>query len=550
MKTLEKRSLRTVCSEVFILLLTAFVYSLAFPGFVFKNGIGLIAIVALIPVFMVIRNTSWKLIAPYGFFFGFMFYLFFNYWLTTFHPLAILIVPIIKGGEMFILFPALKAADTFFKKKGYILQAVIWVAYAYLSESWFAGYPYGTICYAFYSYMPLIQIVDVTGIWGLIFLMVLPQAFLGNYLSDRVFSGISGFSAYLKKNIVEIAIYAILVVISVIYGFIKLSYWTDREPDRYWKVAAVQHNHDSWKGGVDTYRKNFNNLRRYTLEAIKENPDIVIWSETAFVPSIDWNSMYSYEDNQEMRKLVFEFIDFAEGLSVPLLTGNADGEPIDFEQGPLLEDGSLNRKDYNAVVLFENGGIKDKYRKQHLVPFTEHFPYEKQLPWLYNILLANDYNWWEYGTEELVFESDGVKFSTPICFEDVFGYLPAGFVKNGADVIVNMTNDNWSKSEAAERQHAYIAVFRSIETRKSTIRGTNSGISCLITPDGRMHDEMKPFAMGYHVYDVPVYTHDTYDNTFYVEHVDIFAYAAISVSAVFLILGAVLKALSFFRRER
>ena len=200
MKTLKKRSLRTVCSEVFVLLITSFIFSLAFPGFVFPEGLGFISLFVLIPVFAVIRNTSWALIAPYGFFYGFMCFIFFNYWLSTFHPLAILIVPIIKGGEMLFLFPALKAADTFFRKRSYVLQAIIWVAYAYLSEGWFAGYPYGTICYALYSYLPMIQIAEITGIWGIIFLQVLPQAYLGNYLIDRIKGESEPFKVYLKSN--------------------------------------------------------------------------------------------------------------------------------------------------------------------------------------------------------------------------------------------------------------------------------------------------------------------------------------------------------------
>ena len=502
----------------------------------------------LIPVFAVIRNTRFALVAPYGFFFGFMYYIFFNYWLSTFHPLAILIVPIIQGGEMFFLFLALKAADIFFKKRAYVLQAVIWVAYAYLSESWFAGYPYGTICYALVQYRPLIQIADITGIWGIIFLQVLPQAYLGAFLHDKIKDRSASFRLYLKSNVVVLAIYAALVLASLIYGFVKINEWEDAEPDRIWKVAAVQHNHDSWEGGLQTYTRNFNNLRRYTLEAVTEDPDIVIWSETAFVPSIDWNMRFDYEGNHGMRELVKEFIKFAEELGTPLLTGNSDGEVVDENAGPLLEDGSQNRKDYNSVVLFQDGGIAGKYRKQHLVPFTEHFPYEKQLPWLYNLLLANDYNWWEKGDEPVVFESDGVKFSTPICFEDVFGYISAEFVREGADVIVNMTNDNWSGAVSAEKQHAYIAIMRAIETRKSVIRGTNSGLTCLITPDGTLHDPMRPFWMGYHIYDVPVY--EGGENTFYVRHIDLFADVAVYVSIAVLAIGAVMKVTETLKGRR
>jgi len=209
-----------------------------------------------------------------------------------------------------------------------------------------------------------------------------------------------------------------------------------------------------------------------------------------------------------------------------------------------------NRVDYNTVILFDDGEIIEEYKKQHLVPFTEHFPYEKQLPWLYNLLLANDYNWWEKGDEAVVFDLDGIKFSTPICYEDSFGNLNAQFVANGADVIVNMTNDNWSKKASAEWQHAAIAAFRSVETRKSMIRGTNSGITCLITPDGKIHDPMEPFTRGWKLYQVPVYTHESYNDTFFVRHYDLFAFVSIYSSIALLFVGAVLKIIKTVGRKK
>lgn len=536
----RNRNLGTICSEVLVLLVSAFIYSLAFPGFITEKGIGFIAFLAIIPVFYVIKRTTWPWVWVYGFIFGFSFYYIFNYWLTTFHPLAIYIVTIIKGCEMIPLFLALKAATVFFKKRAFWVEGLIWVAYAYLSEGWFAGYPYGTICYALYRYLPLIQIAEYTGIWAIIFMMIVPQAFLGNWLYDNRFK----FTSCFKTFKLDIIIYAVLFAAWLISGFVSLSYWQKAEPNKTWKVATIQHNHDSWKGGLQTYKINFNNLRRLSLEALQYDPDMIIWSETAFIPSVAWHTNYHYsttediQGNEETAKLVEEFIKFGEELPVPLLTGNPEGVLKDPTKGPLNEDGTFNRDYYNTIIMFANGQISQTYRKQHLVPFTEHFPYEKQLPWLYKTLLANDYNWWLKGEEETVFTTnEGVTFATPICFEDVFGYLPAGFVKKGANVIVNMTNDNWSGAASAELQHATIATFRSVETRKSTIRGTNSGITCLIPPTGKIVDPMEPFKLSYKIYEVPVYETATYGETFFVRHVDLFAKLAVYGSLLLLVLG-------------
>ena len=104
-----------------------------------------------------------------------------------------------------------------------------------------------------------------------------------------------------------------------------------------------------------------------------------------------------------------------------------------------------------------------------------------------------------------------------------------------------MTNDNWSKKASAEWQHAEIAAFRSVETRKSMVRGTNSGITCLILPTGEIVDPMEPFTMGYHIYDVPVYKSENNPNTFYVEHIDLFVHIFIWISVASLVFFVVKK---------
>jgi len=532
MNTIHQRSVRTYVVEIIALIVSAIVYSFAFPGFISTSGFGFIAFFALIPLFVIIKRTSWKSIAFYGFIFGFAFYTCFNYWLTTFHPLAILLVPIIKGGEMVLLFPLLKAATSLNKKRGFLLQAIIWVAYAYLSQSWFAGYPYGTIAYAMYQYLPFIQIASFSGIWLLTFILILPQAFIGSYLADNLYNSTQSFREYLKEHKIAVILFIVGFLAIWIYGLFALGSWKDKEPEQNWRVATVQHSADSWEGGYTTYKKNFNTLRTLSLEALREDPDMILWSETAFVPSVAWHT--TYRPNEDTADLVEEFIEFGSSLPVPLLTGNPEGVLDDENLPPVLDDGQWNRKDYNTVIMFESGEIKNTYRKQHLVPFTEHFPYEKQLPWLYNLLLANDYNWWETGYDPVVFETDaGVRFSTPICFEDVFGYLSAAFVRNGADVIVNMTNDSWSGAVSAEMQHFAMAVFRSVEVRKSTVRGTNSGITALILPSGQVIDPMEPFTKGWNIYDVPVYSGDA--NTLYTTYVDILAQVSVYISLVWLI---------------
>jgi apolipoprotein N-acyltransferase len=165
--------------------------------------------------------------------------------------------------------------------------------------------------------------------------------------------------------------------------------------------------------------------------------------------------------------------------------------------------------DYNAAMLFDKGVNTQLYRKLHLVPFTEHFPYQKQFPWIYTALENADTHFWEKGDEATVFDAAGFKFSTPICFEDIFGYLSREFVRNGAEIIVNLSNDAWSHSLPAQMQHLSMAVFRAVENRRSMVRSTASGQTCSIDPNGRVLAMAEPFSETYLTAEVPVITPDT-----------------------------------------
>ena len=303
------------------------------------------------------------------------------------------------------------------------------------------------------------------------------------------------------------------------------------------RIASVQHSADSWEGGYPTYKKNFETLTALTMEAMEHDPDMVVWSETAFVPSVSWHT--AYPSHAPTSALVEDFVDFGLTLGIPLVTGNPEGVMADDTKPAILENGEWNRTDYNTVIYFADGVIKETYRKQHLVPFTEHFPYQRQFPRLTALLIANDYNWWETGNEATVFDADGFRFSTPICFEDTFGYLSAEFVANGADALINLSNDSWSGSVAAEMQHMQLSVFRAIENRRPLLRSTNSGMTCLVDPSGKVVDMIQPFTQAWHIFDLPLFKKT--GTTFYTRHPDILAKMAVAASPLVLVIGAAKK---------
>jgi apolipoprotein N-acyltransferase len=128
----------------------------------------------------------------------------------------------------------------------------------------------------------------------------------------------------------------------------------------------------------------------------------------------------------------------------------------------------------------------ETYHKIHLVPFTEYFPFKKQLPWLYHFLLSFDAYLWEPGERRVVFHHPLFTFSTPICFEDSFPNDVRLFVTEGAQVILNLSNDYWSQTDTEAMQHAANAVFRAVENRRPLARASASGLTCVVDTRGRI----------------------------------------------------------------
>ena len=120
------------------------------------------------------------------------------------------------------------------------------------------------------------------------------------------------------------------------------------------------------------------------------------------------------------------------------------------------------------------------------MPFTEYFPWKEQLPGLYDLLMRFDVHLWEPGTRRVVFRVPGASFSTPICFEDAFPGEVREFVRAGAGLIVNLSNDFWSLTEVEAMQHAANAVFRAVENGRPMVRATASGLTCVVDAVGRI----------------------------------------------------------------
>jgi apolipoprotein N-acyltransferase len=378
-------------------------------------------------------------------------------------------------------------------------------------------------------------------VWGVSALVTFPSFWLSAALKDfSAGEGIKGIGraavSFFGKEKISAIVWTAVLSACLVFGIVSVKDFSSYPSAT---IALVQHNTDPWEASkaphpiqiLEAYRKDLSILKRLSDEALASapKPQLVVWPETAFVPRIHWQT--THRDNQNFWQIVKELLEYLSTKDAPFLIGNDDAR-MEPAKNPNRDE--RNRVDYNAAILFENGQISGIYRKLHLVPFTEYFPYSRQFPAVYRALKKADTHFWEKGEEATVFSGPGFTFSAPICFEDTFGYLSGNFVRRGADVLINLSNDAWSNSLPAQNQHLSTAVFRAVENCRPMVRSTVSGQTCIIDPNGRITAMAKPFTEAWLKGTVPIVK----ENTLYTKYGDYLGFIFTLSAAIMLILGA------------
>jgi apolipoprotein N-acyltransferase len=531
--------IKKICIQLGLVLLSALLFAGSFPNLLIENGLPFLAWFAYLPALLVIRKSSLAQCVGWGAVFGLASYSLFNYWLSNFHPMAGTVVYSIYLVTLALVFLFLKLADLFFPRRAYLVQWLIWLTYEFLKTKGFLAYSYGITAYSQWRVIPLIQIAEITGVWGVSALVTFPSFALAEALKKtQALREISmAITDFVKKEKLPLICWTIALAGALVFGFAK-----NRDYSSFpcANIALVQQNTDPWDAAkaptayqvIQAHRRDLETLKRLSDEALSSapKPDMVVWAETAFVPRIYWHS--TYRSDQDSWLLVRELLEYLSKKDVPFVIGNDDAR-VDISKNP--EELEKNRVDYNAALLYENGELTETYRKIHLVPFTETFPYQKQFPFIYNALLKQDTHFWEKGNTYTVFQGPGFSFSTPICFEDTFGYLTRTFVRAGADVIVNISNDAWADSLSSQNQHLSMAVFRAVENKRSMVRATSTGQTCAVNPDGRITAMAVPFTESWINVNVPIVKGDT----FYSLYGDYLGFILTLAAAIMLLSGAV-----------
>jgi apolipoprotein N-acyltransferase len=521
--------------NILLLFCGAALFALSNPGFLVPEGISFFAWFAYIPLYILIRRVSMKTVWLYGFIYGVVAYLMYVSWLVIFSPVGSIAIEFEHGVMLLAVFLFLKAADELFPERGWIVQWLIACAYEYLKTIGFAGFSYGITAYTQWQNTMLIQCADLFGVWGLTALILFVSSWFATVLNDcfaQQLSIRSGFIPAVKRHAVSGFIWLAFFVFVLVYGgTVQKDY--SKYPSI--KVAACQHNTDPWIGGIDAYERDIRDLMQLSDQALASDPGIklIVWPETSVVPSIIRH--YQKRTDRDRFELIKTFLTYVNGKSAVFVVGNDHA----------VDTGTGDTEDFNAVMVFTPGKNvlppdPEIYKKIHLVPFTEYFPWPEQFPGLYQALLHGDTHLWTPGTEVTVFHAAGLSFSTPVCFEDTFGDGCRDMYRAGARVFVNLTNDAWSKSLACQNQHLAMATFRCIENRIPAVRSTASGQTCIIDPNGRIQKMAVPFTQTWIAGEIPVIRADI-KPTLYVLTGDIVGRFFVVISVILLAAGIVFK---------
>lgn len=535
-------------------LFSAFLYAFSFPSFLCLKGFGFLIFTAFIPLLIVFKISSLHRGIFYGIAFGIIQTMIINYWLATFSLVSLQFVTALYT----FLFTFFMIFAVYIYKKsefGWLLFPFAWIVFEWARSSGFSAYPWCLTGSALYRFLPFIQIASVTGIWGISFTVVLINTALAELVYRKIketgspripVKKITGFVLItddsntesenrkkentkgeykdrrktncadiiirkVKENIPVLTAFSVTIAV-LLFGIIEISKDSSIADNKKISLSLIQQNADPRK---TSYEESFDSVKTLTDKARSlKKTDLVVWSETAFVPNIRrWGSLD--RDYNSLTIVTHEFLDYQREGKFFLVTGNDDYEII--EKG----SGNVERNEYNASVYFSDSGERlDTYRKIKLVPFTEYFPFKKQLPWMYDLLIKMDVNLWEPGKTRTVFNHPKFRFSTPICFEDLFPDFVRGFVINGADIIINISNDYWSLTETEGMQHFINSLFRAVENRRYVVRSTASGLTGVIDRKGEIVDTVPFYEKHFLNTEIPVSIGNRSNLTFYTRYGD------------------------------
>ena len=438
--------------------------ALAFP----PVHIDFLAWIAFVPLFWALNNEArpgWAFL--YGTAFGIAFFLVDVRWTYGTMILHGHFAPYSAGGVFvglvltLALFPAAFALGLCLAaRKGFrpsLAAPFLWTCTEYLRTVAFTGFPWDLVGYSQFGRLILLQVADLTGVYGISFLVLLVNAALWEIIRTR------GAGEAFPARLVSVV--ALMLVLTLGYGAMRMREFPNSgstEPNVV--VGVLQGNIPQdikWEAAARYHT--FAAYERLGLRAREQGARLLVWPETA-APVLFGSRDEDWKRPGEI----------SSRLGVPMLVGAPSTRTMD-----------SHTHYFNSAFLIDAGMLRFRYDKIHLVPFGEYMP----LSWLLPLgpgIAARDADY-SPGDKMTVMSFPGLPhFSVLICYEAIFPELARLALSNGATLLVNITNDGWFGDSAAPYQHLAMAGMRSIENRVWLVRAANTGVSAAFDPAGRM----------------------------------------------------------------
>jgi apolipoprotein N-acyltransferase len=367
----------------------------------------------------------------------------------------------------------------------------------------FSGFPWASIGYSQSPLNMLIQAADITGVYGISWLVV---------FANTVISGLV-LNFYRR---VGVPVLACCIVAALIYGSVRIDEIRKRQGTAApLTVSVIQGNiaqSEKWDPAIvgETLKR----YSQYSLEAVKADPstDILFWPESAmpFFYGLD------EEPTSELNSII-------KTIGKPVLFGSDGVTRIDGKAR------LLNR----AYLVDKNADIKGAYAKQHLVPFGEYVPFS-QILFFVRHLVTGDVEFVPGSQPGPVFLGDR-PLGVLICYEVIFPGISRETVLRGSEVLMNMTNDAWYGDTGGPYQHFEMSKWRAIESRVPLVRSANTGISGVFDATGNELGRLALNTGG----SLTRTIHPMRSSSFYTRFGDIFAWFSIIITICGLLYGSI-----------
>ena len=423
-----------------------------------------LAWMGLIPLLLVMRRHPFKS----GFIAGLVFFATSLYWLnivmTTYGhlPLAVSVILYLLLAAYLALFwgTATWAACRLKEYRGYpfaMTLPVLWVALELLRAILLTGFPWASLGYSQQSWLTMIQSADLFGVYGLSYLIVLCSTACAE--SARALWSKRPQDVPLRAVVAAV----VLLGLNYAYGHWCLLQELDARPHTL-QAGVIQGNipqNAKWR--PDYKQATIEGYRDLSLRAERAGAtDLIVWPEAA--------TPFYFQDGGPLTATV---------KKLPVETGAF----LLFGSPAYLRDNGSLRYLNSAFLLSPASAILGRSDKNHLVPFGEYVPLSGLLPFVNKLVVGiGDYSPGAIHPLPIGAHQLGVL----VCYEVIFPELAREYVRQGSDLLVNITNDAWFGESSAPWQHLAMARFRAVENRVWLARAANTGVSALIAPSGRV----------------------------------------------------------------